>query len=88
MRSIVTSDKPWKVQHVDWSPDGKYVAFSRGPYKEGLGFAASPALVGAEAPRWDICVADPTAANRWVAITTDGRSNKEPDWLPIKVDRP
>jgi hypothetical protein len=27
-------------------------------------------------------VADATAANRWVAITTDGNSNKEPDWVP------
>jgi Tol biopolymer transport system component len=87
VRNIITSEKPWKVQHVDWSPDGKYVAFSRGPYKEGLGLGASPALVGAQAPKWDICVADATATNRWVAITTDGHSNKEPDWVPIKTER-
>jgi len=81
-REIITSEKPWKVQHVDWSPDGRYVAFSRGPYREGLGLAGSPALVGARAPHWDICVGDPAATNRWVAITSDGNSNKEPDWLP------
>ena len=36
---------------------------------------------------WDIGVADPTATNRWVAITTDGNSNKEPDWVPIQRAR-
>jgi len=82
VRDIITSDKPWKVQHIDWSPDGKYVAFSRGPFREGLGLGASPALVGAQAPKWDICVADPTATNRWIAVTADGNSNKEPDWVP------
>jgi Tol biopolymer transport system component len=80
-RDCVTSSRPWKVQHVDWSPDGKYIAFSRGPYKEGLGLTGSPALVGAQAPQWDICIADPNAVNRWTAVTDDGKSNKEPDWF-------
>ena len=87
VRDIITSDKPWKVQHVDWSPDGRYVAFTRGPYKKGLGLASSPALVGAQAPKWDICVGDPNATNRWVAITADGHSNKEPDWVPLAAER-
>ena len=30
-RDVVTSEKPMKIYHVDWSPDGKYIAFSRGP---------------------------------------------------------
>ena len=29
---------------------------------------------------WNICVADAAGVNRWVAVTTDGKSNKEPDW--------
>ena len=78
---ILVSPKPMKIQHVDWSPDGRYVAFSRGPYKKSLGLA--PSLVGIQAPGWDICVGDPSTTNRWVAITTDGKSNKEPDWVPL-----
>lgn len=85
VHDILTSPKPMKIQHIDWSPDGRYVAFSRGPYKKGLGMA--PSLVGVPAPGWNICVADPTATNRWVAITTDGNSNKEPDWVPIAKRR-
>ena len=65
----------------DWSPDGRYVAFSYGVYKKGLGLP--PTLVGVRAPGWNISVADATATNRWVAITTDGNSNKEPDWVPL-----
>jgi Tol biopolymer transport system component len=81
VHDILTSPKPMKIQHIDWSPDGRYVAISRGPYKKGLGLA--PSLVGIPAPGWNICVADPSTTNRWVAITTDGNSNKEPDWVPL-----
>jgi Tol biopolymer transport system component len=81
VRNVVASEKPVKVQHVDWSPDGKYLAFSRGPYKN-RGLGLSPALVGLRAAGWNICVADAGATNRCVAITTDGNSNKEPDWVP------
>jgi Tol biopolymer transport system component len=81
-RDFVTSEKPIMVYHADWSPDGRYVAFSRGPFKKRLG--AHPAIVGLRAEGWNICVADPTAMNRWVAITSDGKDNKEPDWAPVK----
>ena len=81
VRDVVVSTKPIKVQHVDWSPDGRYVAFSYGVYKKGLGLP--PSLVGVQAPGWNIGVADATATNRWVAITADGNSNKEPDWVPV-----
>ena len=36
-RDVVTSEKPMKIYHVDWSPDGKYIAFSRGPDQEDPG---------------------------------------------------
>jgi hypothetical protein len=33
-------------------------------------------------------VADATATNRWMQLTTDGKSNKEPDWfLPGKSSK-
>jgi Tol biopolymer transport system component len=80
-RNVVQSKKPLEAYHVDWSPDGKYVAFSRGPTHKRLGPA--PEMIGVEAEGWDIWVADVAATNRWMAITTDGRSNKEPDWAPL-----
>jgi len=85
-RNVVTSKKPLKVYHVDWSPDGKHVTFSRGPAKKRLGFA--PEMVGIPAEGWNICVADATATNRWAPITTDGQCNKEPDWAPLRKDAP
>jgi Tol biopolymer transport system component len=85
-RDVVTSSDPMMVYHVDWSPDGKYVAFCRGPRRKGMGLA--PPYLGAKAEGWNICVADATALNRWVAITSDGKWNKEPDWVPVRRDEP
>ena len=80
-RDVVKSEEPLHVYHIDWSPDSRYVAFSRGPTrKAGLGMA--PEMVGIKADGWNICVADAAKASRWVAITNDGQSNKEPDWFP------
>jgi WD40 repeat protein len=82
-RDVVTGQKPVeKVYHIDWPPDGKYVAFARGPATKRMGQA--PEGVGVRARGWDICVADVTATDRWVAITTDGKCNKEPDWVPVQ----
>ena len=86
VRDVVTSTKPTKIYHVDWSPDGKYLAFSRGPEKKVMG--RIPEIVGVRAGGWDICVADARATNRWTAITTDGNCNKEPDWIPSREDGP
>jgi Tol biopolymer transport system component len=86
-RDVVKSEKPagkgqqhMELYHVDWSPDGKYVAFSRGPKAKRLGPA--PEMVGVVAEGWNLCVADASATNRWVALTSDGKANKEPDWTP------
>jgi len=81
-RKVVTCAKTHKVYHGDWSPDGKYIAFSHGP-------AEGSQAVGAMARGWHICVADARARNICVKLTTDGVSNKEPDWLPAaKEARP
>jgi Tol biopolymer transport system component len=78
-RDVVTSEKPMKVYHVDWSPCGKYIAFSRGPARRILG--TIPEVVGAKAKDWNIGVADVSETNSWVPITSDGTCNKEPDWI-------
>lgn len=80
-RDVVTSEKPMKIYHVDWSPCGKYITFSRGPDRKILG--TIPEVVGAKAKDWNLGVADAGATNRWMPITSDGKCNKEPDWLPL-----
>ncbi len=76
------------LYHVDWSPDGKYLSFSRGP--GGRMPVAGPGthqgiaeLVGVNAP-WDVCVAKAKGDGKWVSITNDSLSNKESDWLPVQ----
>ena len=82
-RDVVKSASPMKIYHIDWSPDGKFVTFSRGVNKEILGFA--PEMVGIKAEGWNICAADATGESDWIALTSDGNSNKEPDWARVKV---
>jgi len=85
-RDLVESEKPLEIYHVDWSPDGRYVVFSRGPKRKVLGNI--PEIVGVRAQDWNICVADATQMNRWTTITSDGNSNKEPDWVPVRRANP
>lgn len=81
VHKVATSDKPLKIYHIDWSPDGRYIAFSRGPEKKTLGLA--PEMVGIPAKGWNLCVGDATTLDRWRQITTDGHCDKEPDWAPL-----
>ncbi len=72
-----------ETYHADWSPDGKYIAFSCGP-------RGGSQQVGQMAKGWDICVAPvwwKGPLNVWAAITTDGCHNKEPDWVPVKSQK-
>jgi hypothetical protein len=73
-RKAITCDKEHEVYHADWSPCGRYIAFSHGP--------KGAEQVGLVAKDWHICVADAAKPDVWVVLTTDGQSNKEPDWLP------
>lgn len=84
VRSIVESREPLETYHVDWSPDGKYVLFSYGPKKQRHDLQGLlPEFSGVEARDWNIGVADASGHNVWSPLTRDGRSNKEPDWLPV-----
>jgi len=85
-RDVVTSEKPMMIYHMEWSPDGKYIAFSRGPGVKRMG--QHPAIIGIRAEGWNLGVADASATNRWTMITTDGNCNKEPDWAPRGEERP
>jgi Tol biopolymer transport system component len=90
-------DKNNQIYHIDWSPDSRFVAFSRGP--EGRGVPGMPGcfladyapIMGVFAPGWNIGVADAdhhgvldldTASSaEFVNLTTNGLSNKEPSWF-------
>ena len=72
---FIKCEKEDEVYHVDFSPDGKYIAFSHGP--------ESNEMVGCRAPGWNICVTDLTG--KWVQVTNDGNDNKEPDWVPLRT---
>ena len=72
-RPVVAVDRSEKVYHVDWSPDGKFLAFSYGPSRGGQ-------AVGQRAAGWNISVLE-IETGKWVQITTDGNHNKEPDWV-------
>jgi len=73
IRGVVKCGEGYYVNHTDFSPDSRYVAFGYGP--------AANYSVGSKTPGWNICVGDLTG--KWVQITTDGNHNKEPDWVPI-----
>ena len=73
---------PLQTYHVDWSPDGKYIAYSEG----GRGTRMEPAgcFVGMKAVGWDIWVVKPSEPEAVVRLTFDGLSNKEPDWVFVE----
>ena len=73
LRCIAKCEKGHFTNHTDFSPDGRYIAFSSGP--------KANYSVGRKTPGCNICVGDLTG--KWIQITTDGNHNKEPDWVPI-----
>jgi Tol biopolymer transport system component len=84
-RRVLVSREPVMTYHMDWSPEGRYVAFTRGPKSaRKMLVGATRETPGVQAPGWDLCVADPARENRWVQITSDGLSNKEPDWVFVR----
>jgi hypothetical protein len=89
-------DETNKIYHVDWSPDSRFLSFSRGPDGEGDPnrpgtFQAACEIVGVHAPGWNLCAVtaeregvldlnNPTETG-FAMLTTNGYSNKEPAWF-------
>ncbi len=85
---VVESKDPVETYHVTWSPDMKYLTFTKGPRFKGKSLKGLlPEFPGVEAPGWNVCVADAAKKNRWVALTKDGRSNKQPCWVVVAAAR-
>ncbi|MBI4564771.1 MAG: PD40 domain-containing protein [Planctomycetes bacterium] len=81
-RDVVRNRDGMQTYHADWSPDGKYIVYSSGPTDRRRGFWSMPQNPGVKAEGWDLFVADASGKNQVVRITSDGSSNKEPDWVP------
>jgi len=84
-RRVVSVKTPSETYHVDWSPDGQYIAYSRGP--RGGKMERARYVGGVQAPGWDIWVVKVSEPEGTVQVTHDGLSNKEPDWVIIGQDR-
>jgi len=95
-RTVQIMDKTNKIYHVDWSPDGKLLTFSRGPNLRGDAsrpgtFQAAAEMVGAYAKDWNIFAVsaeragvldlNTAAEGEFAQLTTNGFSNKEPAWF-------
>jgi len=85
-----------KIYHVDWSPDSRFLSFSRGPDGEGDPnrpgtFQAASEIVGVHAAGWNLCAVSAEgqgvldlnnpAEPGFSMLTTNGCSNKEPAWF-------
>ncbi len=84
-RWICSALNPIEVYHADWSPDGEYILCSRGPRQKSK-MKTATYVIGVEAKGWNLCVIDANGYHRWHTLTTDGLSNKEPDWLPVRQE--
>jgi len=85
IHNVVESKDPIETYHITWSPDGRYITYTRGPKFQGRRLNnVLPEFPGIEAPGWNVCVADAAQKNRWVNITSDGKSCKQPSWVVVK----
>jgi Tol biopolymer transport system component len=95
-RELHIKDAKNKIYHIAWSPDSKYVSFSRGPDGEGdlskAGtYQAACEIIGVYAKNWNLFAVpadqprtidlDSAGPSDVVQLTTDGCSNKEPFWF-------
>lgn len=88
-------DEKKKIYHIDWSPDCKYLSFSRGPDGEGDlskpgTFQAACEIMGVYAKDWNIYAVgvgegtvdlNKAPESDFAQLTTNGNSNKEPAWF-------
>ena len=95
-RRIQIKDDKQKIYHVRWSPDSRFLSFSRGPDGEGDvskpgTFQAACEIMGVYAPGWNIEVVSAEQAGMidlnqgteadFAMLTTNGLSDKESFWF-------
>jgi hypothetical protein len=92
-------DETNEIYHVDWSPDSRFLSFSRGPASKGDPnkpgtFLSACEIVGVYAAGWDLGVVsaerkgtlnlNSATAAEFLRLTTNGCSNKESTWIRPK----
>lgn len=89
-QAVQNNRRQGQTYHVDWSPDSRYLAYSSGPRDRSrrLWSTVTPQCPGVTAKGWDIWVADADERNVRIQLTHDGKSNKEPDWIPTAANKP
>jgi hypothetical protein len=85
-----------ETYHVDWSPDCRFLCFSRGPAGKGDPtkpgtFLSACEIVGVYAANWNLCAVSaepeetlelgPATQSEFCMLTANGFSNKEPAWF-------
>ncbi len=95
-RRLRILDQHNRLIHVDWSPDGHFLCFSRGPAGQGEParpgtFSGPCGLMGVYAAGWNLCAVsadqegvldlDQATDTDFCMLTTNGCSNKEPAWF-------
>lgn len=84
IRNVMEVKKPMETYHPDWSPDGRFIAFSYGPKIKRKSLKRLLAeFPGVDAPGWNICVVDVSGKNVFRPLTTGEMSNKEPEWVRV-----
>jgi len=93
---VCVKDPVNETYHVDWSPDSRFLCFSRGPASKGDPskpgtFLSACEIVGVYAAGWNLCAVsaereetlDLSACSQadFCMLTTNGFSNKEPAWF-------
>jgi Tol biopolymer transport system component len=73
---VIACEREYWVYHADWSPSGDFMTFSYFPNEGG----DRPGML---APGSNICICD-LKTGKWTQITTDGKHNKEPDWVVVR----
>jgi len=76
-RMKVACERAYWIYHADWSPDQKYLAFT-------YGFDDESNQASERNPWSHVCICD-LNTGKWTQVTTDGKHNKEPDWVPVKI---
>jgi Tol biopolymer transport system component len=75
---VIACERDFRVYNADWSPDGSYLTFSYVPANVTMKYASQKSSGS------NICICD-LSTGKWTLITTDGKHNKDPDWVPIKL---
>lgn len=75
-RMVVACERDFWVYHADWSPDGKFLAFT-------YGFDDTGKPLSQREDWCRTCILDLTTG-KWTQIVTASQYDAHPDWVPVK----